>query len=364
MKSAFALVLVIALCLGCSGCAWMDGSYVSITPHQLGFSQSSEDVPVVSGYAGLRNMLTALVDSCDAKGLCYLSGYSQEDAESDVQAVISYICRSYPIGAYAVESIEYAFGVSSGQNALSLDITYRHTRSEIDKIRTVRGISGAKRAIAEALDGCRDSLVLQITGYEETDFVQLIGDYTAGHPDVVMELPQTSVQVYPEQGDVRIVELLFAYQTSRDSLRQMQNQVEPIFSSAKLYVSSDAEARTKFSQLYTFLMERSDYTIETSITPAYSLLRHGVGDSKAFAQIYAAMCRQVGLECLSVSGTYNGESRFWNIILENDTYFHVDLLDCARVGYFRTLTDEQMSGYVWDYSAYPVCGIPIENPEE
>ena len=45
-------------------------------------------------------------------------------------------------------------------------------------------------------------------------------------------------------------------------------------------------------------MERYDYRIETSITPAYSLLRHGVGDSRAFAVVYAAMCQQAGLECL------------------------------------------------------------------
>ena len=72
--------------------------------------------------------------------------------------------------------------------------------------------------------------------------------------------------------------------------------MKPVFESAVLYVSGDGAEKQKFSQLYAFLMERFDYKVETSITPAYSLLRHGVGDSRAFATVYAAMCRLAGLE--------------------------------------------------------------------
>lgn len=354
MKRVYMIFLAAAVCLGCAGCRWMDGSYVSVTPHQVGYVQTPDDNPTVSNFAGLRSALISLIDSGAEEGIFYLDDYSQEAVTDDMATAMAYACQSYPIGAYAVESIDYAFGTSGGQNALSVRIDYRHTSSEIARIQTVRGISGAKRALADALASCRDSLVLQVTGFQETDFVQLVEDYAAGHPDVVMELPQTSVQIYPDRGDVRIVELIFSYQTSRESLRQMQNQVEPIFSSAAQYVIPDAEPRTKYSQLYNFLMERFDYTMETSITPAYSLLRHGVGDSKAFAQVYAAMCSQAGLECITVSGACDGESRVWNIILDGDVYYHLDLLQ----GSFSPRSDAEMTGYVWDYSAYPACGAP------
>jgi len=112
------------------------------------------------------------------------------------------------------------------------------------------------------------------------------------------------------------MELTFTYQTSRDALRQMQSQVKPVFDAASLYVSGDGEDRQKLSQLYAFLMERFDYKIETSITPAYSLLRHGVGDSRAFATVYAAMCRLAGLECMTVTGTHAGDPWTWNIVLD------------------------------------------------
>ena len=158
-----------------------------------------------------------------------------------------------------------------------------------------------------------------------------------------------------------MLELIFTYQTSRDSLRRMQTQVQPVFDSAALYVSGEGEDYQKLSQLYGFLTERFDYKFETSITPAYSLLRHGVGDSRAFATVYAAMCRGAGLECMTVTGTRAGEPWTWNIVMDNGCYYHVDLLRSNAVGQFRTYTDSQMSNYVWDYSDYPACvGIAAE----
>ena len=100
-------------------------------------------------------------------------------------------------------------------------------------------------------------------------------------------------------------------------------------------------------------MERYDYKIETSLTPAYSLLCNGVGDIETFACVYARMCRRAGLECEVITGTKAGEPWFWNMVCDNGSYYHVDLLRCNTEGNFRELTDEGMEGYVWDYSAYP-----------
>lgn len=364
MKRLIAITLALCLAGLCGGCAWMDGSYVSVKAHQVGYSQSSGDTATVSGYTQMRLALTGLVDTGATEGLFYLENYSAESAEKDILLAIDYLTTAYPIAVYAVDSVEYAVGTSSGQLALSVNITYRRTQSQISQIRTVRGISGAESAIAEALENCDDSLVLQITSYTAADFVQLVADYAALNPNVVMELPQTTVSIYPDNGATRVVELQFSYQTSREALRKMQAKVEPIFSSAELYVSTGDGDSTKFSQLYSFLMERFDYQLKTSITPAYSLLCYGVGDSRAFAQVYAAMCRQTGLDCCTVSGTMGGESRFWNIILVDGVYYHVDLLSCVQSGHFQMKTDSEMDGYVWDYSAYPACGVSADSTEE
>lgn len=359
MKRIYCLFLALVLSLGCVGCGWMDGQYVSVKPHQVGYAPDGQDLTVVSGDTALRKAIMALIDAGETEAVLTLAGYPEEEVREDLEWIVPYCTSTYPIGAYAVEKIRWDLG----QGLLSVDIDYRRSRAQIDQIQTVRTVSAAKEAIDQALTTYADTLVLQITLYTELDAANYIADFAARNPNLVMELPQVTAQLYPQSGSTRILELEFDYQTSRESLRSMASQVRQVFSSAKLYVTTGADDGVKLNQLYGFLMERFDYVVETSITPAYSLLNYGVGDSRAFAQVYAAMCRQSGLEVEVVSGTCSGESRFWNIVRNGDRYYHVDLLECAMLGRYREKTDREMTGYVWDYQAYPACGEP-QMPEQ
>ena len=262
-----------------------------------------------------------------------------------------------------MDTITWEIGTSAGEPVLGLQITYLHDRAEIRNIKTAADCMAAEKAVRKALVDCQPGIVLQILDYVATDFTQIVEDYALIHPETVMELPQVTENVYPESGKTRVVELKFTYQTSRDSLKTMQSQVAPVFSSAVLYVSGDGSVSEKYGQLYSFLMERYKYTYETSITPSYSLLRHGVGDSRAFAMVYSAMCCMAGMECMIVSGTRDGVSHYWNIICCDGVYYHVDLLRCSEEGGFLARTDEEMSGYVWDYSAYPACSAQQSEAE-
>ncbi len=353
MRGRKAAALVLALALGISGCGWMDGSYVSVTPHQVGLEQAVDgNAREVGSYTELQSALVSLIDSGSTEGLFSLTDYPMEDASADMERAVEYAMGTYPIGAYAVEDIDYKFGTGLGSLAISVDITYRRSREEIGRIRTVRRTSGAEAAIADALDACSDMLVLQVTGYHETDFDAFVRLYAMQNPDRVMEVPEVSVSICPDKGSTRVVELQFSYRTAQEELRAMREQVQPVFSSAALYVSGEAGERVKLSQLYTFLTERFEYTLEPSVTPAYSLLCQGVGDSRAFAEVYAAMCSRIGLEVLSVRGTLDSMERWWNLVSIEGEWFHVDLL---APGGFRTLTDAEMTGYNWERAAYPAA---------
>ncbi len=283
-----------------------------------------------------------------------ISEYPQQTVEQGMEQAVRHVMAYDPITAYAVKEINYELGTSVGQPAVAVSIQYLHGRTEIQGIRTARDVEAAKRIVTDAMAGFESGIVLLVEDYEPVDYTQLVQDYALENPQIVMETPQVTEAVYGS-GISRVVELVFIYQNSRDSLRRMQSQVKPVFDAASLYVSGDDADRQKYAQLYAFLMERFDYKVETSITPAYSLLRHGVGDSRAFARVYAAMCRGAGLECLIVTGTHAGEPWTWNIVLDDGQYYHVDLLWCSANGGFRELSDTQMEDYVWDYSMYPAC---------
>lgn len=351
-------LIPILLCFGLmlSGCGITGGRYVSVTPHQEQRQSAQSEAASAADSLDLIHVLEDMIQDGTENGVIYIPEYPPQHVESGMEVAVGYAMTTYPLGAYAVENIAYEVGTTGGLPAMAVNITYRHSDVEIRQIRDIVQMDEAQPLVAAALEDYDARLVMRVELYFETDFQQMVRDYAETYPETVMEIPQVTVGIYGS-GPGRVVELSFAYQTSRDSLRQMKNQVKPVFDAAELYVSGDGAARQKYSQLYAFLTERFDYQVETSITPAYSLLHHGVGDSRAFATVYAAMCRRAGLECMVVTGTRSGEPWVWNIIQVGGFYQHVDLLQCNTQGRFQEQADREMYGYVWDYSAYPECPV-------
>lgn len=349
------LCLICILCLCLNGCSWMSGAYVSVKPHLERNVQMVTDGITAANYVQLVTALEDIIQSGTESVTIHVGQYNQAVVEDNMDRAVRYVMKSYPIGAYAVESIKYEIGTKGGKPAIAVQISYLHGRVELRSIRYVNGMEEAEAVIEEALRDCDSGVVMMVDNFKAADFEQLVTDYAETYPQLIMEIPQVAAGVYPESGLNRVVELTFTYQTSRETLRQMQSQVLPVFDGAALLVSGEGADIQKYAQLYTLLMERFDYEITTSITHTYSLLRHGVGDNRAFALVYAAMCRQAGLECMTVTGTRDGEPWCWNIVLDDSNYFHVDLLRCNQLGGFQKFTDDDMAGYVWDYSAYPEC---------
>ncbi len=351
-------ILILLLMTGCDG--WQTGSYYSVTPHQEEDGNHLRETMEARNYTELVEILEQQVTNGSESCIIYIYNSNFSNVEAAVEGAVSEIMQLHPIGAFAVEAIDYDIGASTGRSAVAVNITYNRSRSDILRIQHAEDMDGALTVITDALESCDAGVVVQVEDYTQMDITQKVQDYMDAHPDTCMEMPQVSVAVYPQAGKVRVVEILFTYQTSRDVLRTMQEYVQPVFRAAGLNVSGEEEESVKFNRMYAFLMERNDYQLETSITPTYSLLRYGEGDSKAFATVYAAMCRSAGLECLIVSGTKSGEPWTWNMICEDGVYYHVDLIDCNREGELLRRSQNQMEGYVWDYTAYPEAEPPKE----
>ena len=357
MKRLLALLLILGICLSLCGCdMWMDGSYYSVRPHREAGNQESDGAAEVSTFDQLCQALQDMVSDGLQEGVLYANGIEAEQLKTYMTIANSIVVDQYPIGAYAVDSISYELGTNAGRIAVAVQITYNHTRSEILRIKRAEDMSQCRAIIMEALRDFEPSAVIMVDGYEQMDVVQLVQDYVDTNPDVCVEMPQVSFAVYPDAGSQRVIEVTFSYQSSRENLRMMQDYVQTVFRAANVNVSAEEEETTKFARMYAFLMERTDYRVETSVTQSYSLLRHGVGDSKSFAVVYAAMCRGAGLECRVVTGTRDGEPWVWNLICTDGVYYYVDLLSSKNAGKLQRLTEDDMGDYVWDYTDYPKAG--------
>lgn len=363
MKRFVLCLLAMSFLLG--GCKVFSGSYYSATPHQNQSQQGEAEVISVYRYAELQDALVELAHSGTESRVINVPDYDSEKLEEDLQRAIAYVQEQDAIGAYAVEQISYELGTSGFVPAVAVKISYLRNWEELRKIQNAKDMEDVWNKIQSALLSCNAGIVLLVESYAETDLIQMVEDCSQANPDTVMEIPEVTMEVYPDSGSQRVINLKFTYQNSRTDLRQMQAQVSSVFRSAKLYVSDSSSDARKYSRLYAFLMERFDsYQVKTSITPTYSLLHHGVGDSRAFATVYARMCEMAGLECKVVTGTRQGEPWSWNLVLDDGIYYHVDLLRCSEMGTFQMQTDRQMEDYVWDYSAYSDETVEAEEPTE
>ncbi len=348
------ILLCLCLCLGLCGCdLWMQGSYAHVSPHKMPDSPESGERIEVSNYETLYQALCDIVEKGATGATVYYPNENKVTVQQYMESAVQRVCTVNPIGSYAVDRITYEVGTKGGIQAVALQIAYDRSLSDIRYINRVADVSEGVALIYDALNKCRPSATFFVEEYSQTDFAQLIKNYVDANPDVCMEMPQVTVTNYPQDGTQRVIEVLFAYENSRDDLRAMQQTVAAVFDSAMLSVTENSETAEKCGQLYRHLvLHYSPDTLHTSITPAYSLLHYGVGDSKAYATVYAAMCRKVGVDCSVVVGTKDGKPYYWNAVKEGETYLFVDFLQCARQGAFSLRTKDQMKNYVWDYSAF------------
>ncbi len=358
MKRTIISILLLSLLLsGCSGL--LDSSYDFVETHPIETIEP-EEIVSVSTYSGLLSTIRTMVEDGEEQGIISVARYDQDKINSHMATAIAYTLHKDPIGSYAVSEITYDLGTSAGQSAVSINITYLRDYNEIKKIQRPDDWQEAEAVITNALNSFEAGVVLYVENFKEMDFSQWVAGYATANPDKVMELPEVTANLYPEEGTTRVVELKFTYQNTRDALKKMQDAVSRHFRAATILAGGEETCADKYHTIYSLLMMGlpAQFRVETSITPAYSLLQHGVGDSKALATVFAAMSAQAGLECYTVTGTKSGEPWYWNIVCCDGVYYHLDLLECHQSDQFQLWFDDAMNGYVWDYSGYPACVKP------
>lgn len=368
MKRAILFLTFLVLVGIFTGCTrWMTGSYVSVKPHAEAYAQTEpQDTEVAANYQQLRDAFLILVERYADKGAVDVSQYGAA-LERDLERAAAYVTDQDPMGAYAVSEVHYELKEVGARRIAAVEIAYRKTLEEVQDIQAVWGPEGVKTKVAAALDTFAPKLTLRVSGYETLNLTEIVEDYYSSHMSNVMECPRVTANLYPRTGTVRLMEIRFLYSTSQETMRSMRREVQTIFSSASGYVGKQLPDLAKATRLYSFLMALYSEA-GPSVTPAYSLLCQGVGDSESFALVYAALCRQSELECQVVQGTYKGKTWYWNIVCLDGVYYHVDLMGDREMGRLNLRSDSDMDAYNWERSAYPSCEAPEEmegtNPPE
>ena len=168
-------------------------------------------------------------------------------------------------------------------------------------------------------------------------------------------MPQLDIQIYPDSGLQRIVEILLTYPLDSAELSRRARQVE-LWLEELTAPLADRQGDALLSGAARAILAAGTCTPEGGST-AYALMEDGLADSEGFALALAALGERLELSCHVARGTLGDQPHFWNVVRTSDGWRHLDLSALAE-GTLLFYTDQELSqlGYLWDADSLPPCG--------
>lgn len=349
-----ALALVVLL----TGCAsLLVSEYKTVTPHTEQSSVEKDDNALTAeNYLSLKNAILSFVEDGVKDGVIRIYDYAG-DVEEDLDTATYEVSRLDPLGSYAVDYMTHDCALIVSYYEVHIDITYRRTAEQIRDIQRASGTTELTELLERALTAYDGALTVRMSYYNNQDVPEMVRQYYDAHPFTAMQMPAVTLNIYPESGYVRILEILLSYDQPSEDLKEKEEAVATSVRAAKEYVRYRSTETGKLQLLYTYLLERFGYVSGTTSTPVYSFLCEGIADSEGCAKSLQSICDQIGIECYTVNGNKGGEPYYWNIVCVDGVYCHTDMLrSLLHLSETLTLyTDSAMTEYFWDAELYPVC---------
>ena len=361
------LAAILLFLLTLTGCSLAPSERLYLEPHiDSTVKEESTNALSAENYMGLKNAMLRLIRTGKTEGIIRVTNYDG-DVEKDLPEAAYEVVKLDPLGAYAVDYMTHSCTQIVSYYEIRINITFRRTAEEIAGIITTSTQERLETQLTDALENYQDRTTVRISNYrnQAEEIPAIVADYCAANPEHIMEQPSVSVSVYPESGNVRILEINFGYTHEPSVLTGMQRSVQSSLIGAAEYIRYRETELEKAELLFTYLTERFHYQEEESNTPLYDALCRGIADPTGLAQAWQIICDRAGVECYTVSGLRGGEPCSWNIICTDGTYRHVDLARCVLDTHeLVLLTDEEMTDYYWNTELYPACIQPEETTEE
>lgn len=357
IKGRLAVLWLTALALlgGCS--AMLEREYQSVEPHvRLSVAEDDSNAVWAESYAELQSAILAQVKAHEEVGVIRLKNW-KGDVEEQLTQACDEISHSDPLGAYAVDRIQHSFTRMVSYYEATITIDYRRSAEQIAAVTTVTGSGAIRAELLDALDGFVPETVFQINYFDETqdvDYIrELIREAYYDQPAAALGMPEAQVNLYPDEGSRRVVEVLLTYPEDAKTLQGKRMQLEDAAADLAEPYRAGLGNTVLASALFGALCDSAAAEAGSGST-AYHALVEGAADSEGMALAYKELCDLVELPCQVVEGTHNGERHFWTIVTLEEGSRHMDPTWEEGV----LLTDAQMiqADYVWPDGEYPVCG--------
>lgn len=368
MKKIFAAVCLLACAfLFCACGSIFSADHYESYPFVEESGDRSDGDQEIRNYSALRAAILELIENHEEQGFFRFGSYSGSLID-DLAAVCVEIKNEDPLGAYAVEDIDYDTSRIVSYYTSEISISYKKTAEEIEQIRSVSGLGEFGSFIREIMAGYAEKSVVRVYSsvIDEQYIIELVEDIYYDEPLLSVVRPTVRVKAYPNDGAERIYEISLDYGYDAQTLSEMGARLsERVEEFSTGLGDGDTLALAMGCARQLAELDEEDGRKYSFAGTAYGTLIEGSNDAEGLAMAYKALCDELDIYCRVVRGQRSGEnlsSHTWNIIGIGDDYYHVDISRFMEMIFL--LSDEEMwSEYYWNRDDYPTCSGSL-GPEE
>ena len=378
MKKACRFIALLFLLSGCAS-LWEREIYER-TPHLAREDGAAVAALTVSSYDSLKAAILGVIRGGGSEAGIRVTDYPGGLTKQAVSALLTEIQKWEPIGAYAVEYIDFDYAHLLSQSTITLNIVYRtDTRPEI---LPVSGRRELERAVQTALRERRPLLTVEMPYYhpQEHDVESMVRSYYYENAAWAMEYPETEVGLYPPSGDSlnRIVELELGWRATAGELAEKSREAsigaEALLNGLPAFVPGSPEDNTAQTVLWlhdalcgTVRYDADAAMLAVGERPrgdtdtAYGALAEGLAVSEGHAMAFKLLCDMLDVPCHVIPGRWNGNDHTWNLARIGDTWYHIavalDNRGPVPVYDFFLLDDEAAAAelFDWNRNSYPAA---------
>jgi len=363
-KKLLCLLLAAAAALQLGACSMLEKEYVSIhdyVPSEQEQSAGGGRLTVHSASALKLALLSLTYEGLTEGSIIFDPSY-EGDAAEDLENACWAVRTEDALCAYCVENISYDFNKIVTINEADVHIRYSKVSASPKQIVHLGFSSEAESAILNAMQKGARTLTVLVgrSGFSAEDMAAQVSKAYRDNPTVVPKKPEAVVNVFSGAGTQRLYEIQIDYGVTALELARCRKQLELFRPFAELDRPNASEVERAYVACR-YLVENcrildDDSTEEAN--SAYTALIERRADSEGLAFGYVELCRQLDVDCRIVYGQHDWQEHCWNIVRIDDSYYHVDITQCAKggpaLGFMQN--DETFWGmYRWDVAAYPKC---------
>lgn len=358
MKRMIYLISVFVLLFALTGCAAVfSNTYTSEQDFQGNEKIELDDnVQVVQNYSELRRLVFGMVNNHEASREIVFSGYTG-NAVTDIASVCNAVKTESSYGAYCVEYVSYDLRQIVSSYEAKISISYLYTQDELGILQTTSNLESFSKILVSALEEENTKLLVRVNNgtAEEAVLTELMDNAILEYPMAISYVPRLNVKIFDGNSSQKIYEVSIQYDDTLDNEKRLKAMGAVLERCAAAIEETDAAKKvlSAADHINTHFVYNQD-----GGDTAYHALIEESANSRGISCAFKALCDNLGIECLIVSGRLEKQDHYWNIVKIEDAYYHVDVSRFGEIGAESTmfLSDvERQVSYWWNQSAYPAC---------